>query len=336
MNFVKKNKKIFFLFFSFNYLLLFATNISKSFEFQKLTILTQPIGHSGGYDGHHAVNRSLFAGLKQLGINYNHNPRHVEDIGDVVHVLCNIDALKQAMQLRKHGRIKRLIAGPQLMVRSNEYNHILASPEIDMYLVNSEWTKNAYIEDEPSLKERIFIWYSGVDAAAWAPQDLRDVKLGNNVIVYWKTEAEDFCCQVEDVLKQNNWNPIRIRYGSYTQTQYKNLLHNCAFCVFLSRSESQGIALAESWSMNVPTLVWDPQAPSTINGKVYWPISAAPYLNSCLGLQWKNIEEFEALLKDMPEKLSLFSPRNWVSQNMTDEISVQLLCSIITRNISNA
>ena len=60
------------------------------------------------------------------------------------------------------------------MVFSNEHNHIAASVEIDMYLVNSLWTKIAYLEDEPCLASHIAIWPAGVDDGYWAPSSSKE------------------------------------------------------------------------------------------------------------------------------------------------------------------
>lgn len=298
--------------------------------FEKLTILTCPIGNGNPnvIGGHFAVTRSLLAGLKKLNVNFNYNPRSINDVGDVVYVVCDANAVKQCIPLRKIGRIKKLLAGPNLMVRSNEFNNILASPEIDTYIVNSDWTVQAYIDDQPSLKDRIQIWYAGIDENYWQPIPI-DKSATKKVIVYWKNETEQFCVQIEDMLKKNGWSPIRLRYGAHKQQDFKNALLNAAFCVFISRSESQGIALAESWAMNVPTIVWDPQEPCMIEGKACWPHSAAPYLNNAAGISWRNLEEFQEILKRLPQMLLMFNPRAWILRNMTDEISVQVLLQVI-------
>ena len=52
--------------------------------------------------------------------------------------------------------------------------------------------------------------------------------------------------------------------------------------VFMSRSESQGLALAEAWAMDVPTLVW--QSPPGEPGSVFSLSDPAPYLTSDTGV----------------------------------------------------
>lgn len=51
------------------------------------------------------------------------------------------------------------------------------------------------------------------------------------------------------------------------------------FAVFLSRKESQGISLAESCSMNIPTLVWNPKK-TIIQNRLIENYTSAPYINN--------------------------------------------------------
>jgi hypothetical protein len=300
-------------------------------SFNKLTLLTQPIGDSNrAIGGHYGLVRSFLNGLTKIGVNFNYNPLTMDDVGDVVYVLADINALRQAIDLKKQGKIKRLLSWRYLVTKSDEDKDLLVSPEVDLFITNSEWRKNHYVENEPSLKNRLQICYAGIDINFLNPAS--DKPHTKNVLVYWKTEPESFCEQVEQILRNHSWNPIRIHYGSYKLHQYKEILTNVAFAVFISRYESQGIALAEAWAMDIPTIVWDPQEPLFIWDKLVTTISAAPYLNESVGCKWKNIVELEQILQDLPNTLKLFSPRDWALKNMTDEVAAQLLIKIIENN----
>lgn len=302
-------------------------------DYQKITILTAPIGqHGSQYGGPLSVTQSLLAGLSKVGANFNHNPLRVEDVGDVVMVLCDVHALSQAIELKRNGVIKKLLAGPNLVVRAIDDGGILASPEIDICIVPSYWVKPSYEDDQPSLSNRIQIWYAGVDTNYWNPNVTFQQKLEagvKNVLVYSKTEGEGFCRHVEDILRSRGFNPKRVNYGSYNKERFKHKLEKSLFAVFITRSESQGIAFAESWAMDVPTLVWDPQEPLVIRGKSHWPVAACPYLQPSNGLLWKNSDELVNILENIASLSSGFAPRSWVVKNMSDEVSARLLNTII-------
>lgn len=297
--------------------------------FSKLTVLTSPVGHgNNSYGGHYAVTRSIVEGLKKVGANFNYNPSRIEELGDVVFVPGGIQALEQAVQLRRQGRIKKLIAGPNLVMRTHEYNHLIVSPEVDVYVSPSAWPMQGLIQDDQSLEGRSQIWYAGVDTNFWSPMEdqKKDLK---RVLVYWKTESEFFCESIEKKLRKYGFSPKRIKYGNYNAAQFKKELSKCSFAVFISKSESQGLALAEAWAMDVPTLVWDPQEPLDTAGKLWENVSSCPYMNMCVGSSWKTIEEFEALLAPSKEVVMNCSPRSWVLRNMSDDVSARLLLSII-------
>lgn len=225
----------------------------------EITVLTHPVG--GGsqslYDGHYGVTRSLVEGLSKLGVDFNYNPRKDRDVGGAVVVLSGIDSLQQAIGFKQAGKIQKLLAGPNLMVRALEYNNILSSREIDVCIVPSEWVKTAYEEDAPDLVGRIRCWYAGIDAGYWQPDAGR--RKERQVLVYWKTEPEDFYKSVKKLLKGRGWETVRLVYGKHSREEFKATLSGSVFAVFISRSESQGLALAEAWAMDVPTLVWNPK-----------------------------------------------------------------------------
>jgi len=275
----------------------------------------QPIPEFGG---HPAVTRSLIHGLQQLSVTFNYNPQHQDLFSTNVAVLSNIDALKQAIKLKEKKRINRLIAGPNLMVLSNQFGGILGHNAIDRCIVPSDWVGLAYQEDNPDLLGKISVWYSGVDERFWKPQQ----KIRNKVLIYWKTEDEEFCRAVENILLRYDFELVRLKYGTYDRYQYRETLNNSIFAVFISRSESQGIALAEAWAMDVPTLVWDPKEFS-YQGRDFAHVTSSPYLTENTGHKWTNFEEFDELLSKFLINQKRYHPRKWIIDNMTDKICAE-------------
>jgi len=309
------------------FLILLATCSMHGFE--RLTILTAPL--DGGSTGHPAVMRSLLAGLTQAGVPFNYNPSKLADVGDAVAVIANTFALKQAIGWKKSGRIKTLVGGPNLVVVPTEANGIIKSPELQMFFSPSQWPMDFWREVDPTIRISIGIWPAGVDETYWQPSN-HDKSNNNNVLVYCKAESDGqkFYAQVEQHVRAHGWNPIRITYGSYNQQQYKDILDQCRFAVFLSRSESQGLALVECWAMNVPTLVWNPGS-ALIANRAYNHVSAAPYLTAATGQFWQNFSALDSLLQQFDSWYSRCNPRQWVLENMTDTISTQIFLNLINQ-----
>ena len=282
---------------------------------------TPPPPSDSEYCGHPAVTRSLVEGLRRLGVPATYNPQDPRDIAPVVVVLCNVDALRQAIAWRREGRITRLMAGPNLVVLPHEADGILLSPEIDYCLVPSEWVGIAYQQEAPSLRDRIRVWAAGVDAEWWAPGKRCR---GNRALVYWKSEPQEFFDRVVQVVERAGLAADVMRYGTYTREEYRAKLARADVAIFISRSESQGLALAEAWSMDLPTLVWDP-GELVYNGRRYDPVSSCPYMTDATGLRWKSFDELEHLLTRKVWAELRFAPRVWVLENMTDELCAQHL-----------
>ena len=315
---------------------------------EKLTILTRRVSHKdaflkkiknvlrfarafvkGGivdfdhirYGGHVAVTRSLVQGLQKLGTNFNYNPVSISDIGDVVVVLSGVDAVRQAIELKKQGRVKKLLVGPNVIEMPTKQDTILTPSEVDVCLVPSEMTVEIYERLAPALRGKVVAWYAGVDEVFWSPLD--PIKGSKQVVVYWKNAPKVFCLEVERLLTKYGYDPVRIVYGRYNKKDFRKKLRKSAFAVFLSITETQGIALAEAWATNVPTFVWDPQIEHYYIRGVQ--TTAAPYLTKETGVQWKEIGEFEDAIKKFPDIASAFQPRRWIAQHMTDQIAAEQL-----------
>lgn len=273
---------------------------------------------------HPAVLSSLMRGLNALKVDYNVNPSD-QHVHSTVVVLDGIDYLRHLITLKNNKHIQYLLTGPNLMNRVCDYDRILANPSIDIFFVPSKWVEIACLEDEPRLAGKIAIWYAGVDIDRWQPNPSHEKSY---VLVYWKTDSENFCQKVEELLKKRGYNPTRLKYGTYNHDHYKNVLDRCEFAVFISRSESQGIALAEAWAMNVPTFVWNP-GQLYFAGKHYNPVSACPYLTDKQGKDWVTLEQLDIIIQNYQAHKYSFSPRQWIKKHMTDIASAQLLLTII-------
>jgi len=283
------------------------------------------------YGGHFAVTRSIIEGLHKLSVDFNYNPKSIGEVGDVVVVLSGIDALRQAIQWKRNGKIRKLLAGPTMVLHAYDFDGILSSSEIDTCLVLSDDVRINYERECPSLAGRIQIIPVGVDELYWLPTS-KQVQT-RNVVVYWKADLvrwmeAGLCESVEDILRKYGWNPIRVVYGKYDVSEFRAALAQCRFEIFLCRWESQGISLAEAWAMDVPTLCWN-QHHRVFDGKFTYESSACPYLTPATGAEWKEISELDTILENIEARLLTFRPRQWVLEHMTDAISAKRLLELI-------
>src|SRR5262249_9038381 len=99
--------------------------------------------------------------------------------------------------------------------------------------------------------------------------------------------------------------------------------------VFLSTFETQGIALAEAWSMDVPTLVWNPRSSAEWRGRRFVAGSSCPYLTPATGLDWVTLGDLQRVLIEAIDGRTGFQPRRWTLEHMTDAVCSQTLYDLI-------
>jgi hypothetical protein len=279
------------------------------------------------YRGHVAVTRSLVEGLRKIGASANYNPKREPEVGEVVIVLCSIDALRQAIIWKREGRIARLLAGPNILVFPSEHANLIAAPEVDYCVTPADWVCKVYERDCPALKGRCIAWPAGVDTEYWCPDP--EKREAREVLIYDK-HAVGLVRPVSDyvhVLRRQNYSVSVVTYGSHTREEFLLKLRRASLMVGFSTSESQGIVWAEAWSADVPTLLWFQDQFTWSAGRTF-ATSTAPYLCDSTGMFFTSVAEFENSLMQWETSRESFHPRRWVLENMSDEVCARQLCRL--------
>ena len=285
------------------------------------------------YSGHPQVVESLIRGFKINKIKYSLNPKNNDELHRTVVVLSGFDELREVIYLKKLGKIKNIIAGPNIAIQPSEYGDLFAAPEIDVILTASQWMTDFYENDMPELKGKIMSYPSGSNLDYWRYDKNHKREM---ILIYVKQHNINKNFKIKkylQYLKLLNFNYKIIYYGSYNQNQFRNLLHKSFLAIFFSMSESQGLALLHSWSADVPTLVFY----NDIVKYKHYPdrkCETAPYLTKETGMYFLDFEDFKIKFKKMNDILNSLNPSKWVEENMTDEICANNLLKIV-RNIDN-
>jgi len=290
-----------------------------------------PVPGPSRYPGHYALVRSVVEGLQAIHANFNFNPRQFSELARVVYAPAN-EALRQAIELKRRGTVNYVVAGPVNALFADESGGILLTPEIDLVIVPSEWTIDFY-RGFPDLIEKCRVWPCGVDADVWKPAGRTK---DQTAVVYWKSGDKDFCEAVEGIVRRCGLEPIRIEsrhgeHGIFKPADYREALDRSVVGVFLSTFETQGIALAEAWSMDVPAVVWDPQGEAQWRGRAFTARSSAPFLTPETGVTFRTLDDLEPALRRALNRRGAFHPREWVLQNMTDAVCAAKLYALIQR-----
>jgi hypothetical protein len=289
------------------------------------SLYKRPAHLKSKYGGHPAVTRSVVEGLQKIGVRVTYNPRKLSALGEVVFVPSGFDALGQAIHMKRSGYLKKLLAGPNLVEFPSDRRDLITAPEIDVYLTTDDSTRDLYVEDCPELSGRCQPWPAGVDTGYWQPAVTRADR--HTVLLFIKPDNGPVDPQIIATrLEQLGYQVEIIRYGSYTHGQYLQALRQAQIMVGFSRSESQGIAWAEAWSADVPTLIVRNEV-TTRRHKTY-KSSTAPYLSSQTGRFFNDLSDFETVFDYWKKNRDKFNPRQWVVDNLSDERCAQELCKL--------
>jgi hypothetical protein len=266
---------------------------------------------------------NLIEGLRSNNIKFNVNPSNDNNAYNICLVLSGINHLKKCIDLKKKNKIKILLAGPNLVTIPSEHNYIIFSKYIDRILVPSYWVKKLYLSYAKNYKN-ISIWFSGVKVS-----NLQNSNK-NKVLIYLKNR-NIFFDKCINYLIENSINFQIIEYGYFSQKKYYQLLQESRVLIYFSLSESQGIAMQEAWSRNVPTLVY--KQSFWIYRKRKFRSSSSPYLNKNCGYFFKNFNEFIIKFNKLNRlnDYNRLNPRRWLNRNMNQNSSVKELLKIINR-----
>lgn len=311
----------------------------------KITILTEPVtilmktkemakyilGRHRKYGGHYAVTRSLVEGLEKIGFQeFNYRPSNEKEIYENVHVLSGVSTLLYAIELKKKGKIKHLSAGPNIVVFSTDYDKLICSKEIDLYMQPCRWATEMHIQHAPELEGRCVSWPAGVDSSKY--QVLKN-GLRDKVLIYYKSGDRQLMWQADYILRNHGYKTIIIEYGRYQFNDFLSILSSSIFMVVIGSAESQGLFLAEAWMMDVPTLCYETgyyrwEGMKERNELIGENLSC-PYLTSKTGMIYRDIRELTAIIQSWDERKKEMEPRKWVFENMSDEVCANNFLEIL-------
>ena len=265
--------------------------------------------------GPNAVFESLALGLRGLGEEFCVNCKP-ESQAEVACVLSGVRTLAWAIEQKKKRVFKKLVAGPNIVVNPNEEGGLLKNSLIDIIIAPSQWVKDYYSAVAPEIAGKIQIWPAGVVVPPLprAKEKQTDFlvynKIGDNILLEYGLEY----------LKNKGFSYKVFTYGRFKQQDYYAWLEKTKYEIYLSNSESQGLAMFEAWARGVPTLVWEKGFYKSEGVRISGKISA-PFLEKASGLFFSNENDFASRFDEF---LNIkYEPREYVKANFTNKITAQ-------------
>lgn len=176
-------------------------------------------------------------------------PSNIENLSDII----DIYDIKYKNKL--------FILGPHFCVFPTNFVKSLDSTINNNIVYNtlSEWVKlyvfKQHLNDKLSLATLPF----PVDIEKFKPDESISNDSKNTILIYIKNRNENDYNFIIDYIynKYNLFNIAIFKYGSYNENDYINTLNKSKFCIWVGTHESQGFALQEALSLNVPLLVFN-------------------------------------------------------------------------------
>jgi hypothetical protein len=147
--------------------------------------------------------------------------------------------------------------------------------------------------------------------------------------VYFKGRKQELLSFAEARLKALGMRYTVIRYGSYTEDQYLEALRSSRFGLWIGSHESQGFALQEALSTNIPLVVWNVKSMFDEynrqnevcykeDPKIYkLKATSVPYWDARCGELFYEKEEFDTKVMTMSQNYANYSPRDFVLETLS-------------------
>ena len=205
------------------------------------------------------------------------------------------------------------------------------------YLSPSQWAKDFVIEGG-NVNLPIITSPFAVDIEKFKPSISNKYY---DCIVYYKHRCSDDIEYVENILKSKNITYKKFVYSKYKEEDYIKSLNECHYAIWVTSTESQGFALQECLSMNVPILVWN--ATSLFDeytlqgdhvykdklGKYELKGTTIPYWDERCGIAFTKKEDFEPCFDIMRSSYTKFHPRDFVLENLSPKVCMERLINLL-------
>lgn len=213
---------------------------------------------------------------------------------------------------------KPIICGPHFSVFPDKHVELITNKKNIIYIMPSEWPKkfweNFKICNGLIIKSIPF----GVDTERFKSNNEDTDK--KNVFLYIKNRCPEDIYFMINFLQYKNINYRIFDYRSrYNEEDYLNYLKTCKYGVWLDAHESQGFALQEALSCNVPLLVWNVKYMSQEYLSNYENIEATsiPYWDERCGEFFYHYKELENTYNKFINNLDNYKPREYILENLS-------------------
>lgn len=270
-------------------------------------------GHTKTCSGPQKVVQNLIEALEECNIKYSINQDKYE-----YNYLIQYNSEAHS----KHEKLEHdtCVIGPQIWP-FDEYGSFLKD--------NPQYYKKLIVPGESVYQSFIDQGYQKDKIVKW-PVGIKDINIERSdvvkFLVYFKRRSQDDLDIVISYLNENNYAYKILRYGSYSQEEFYQSLKECSHGIIIDGPESQGIAIQEMMSSNMPLLVWDNKEWEEMPGLMNPVPTSVNYWSSECGEKFYNEEDFATAFHKLIN--NDYSPKEYVKKELSYEVCVKKLLEI--------
>lgn len=144
----------------------------------------------------------------------------------------------------------------------------------------------------------------------------------DKVFIYFKRRKPEELHYIQQFLEERHI-PYKIfdYIKRYSETEYLEFLQQSKYGIIVDAHESQGFAIEEALSCNVPLLVWNTKYMSQEYGSTFEniPCTTIPYWDERCGEYFYTQQDFERKYSEFIGKLESYQPRQYILDNLSVE-----------------
>jgi hypothetical protein len=260
---------------------------------------------------HHKNKTGLESILNNTGIKYTYgNISEIEEY-DIIYSPVNPVVTSNYPD-------KKFIFGPHFSVFPDSKLSIINNMHNNcVYIQPSVWVRELWKNMNAASYVPIKAFPFPVDMTRFSPNDN---KCRDKVFIYVKRRNPEELIYIKNFLKAKQIDYKIFDYVKrYNEGEYLDYLQQSKYGIILDAHESQGFAIEEALSCDVPLFVWNVRFMSQEHGSIYQniPCTTIPYWDDRCGEFFYDKNEFETTFETFVNKLDTYHPRQYILENLS-------------------
>ena len=277
-------------------------------------------------NGMHHKNHHAIINYKNIQLFFINNPHDLDSI-DLTQFDC-VYSPATPINASKYPKTK-FIFGPHFSVFPIEAQIKMVSCKNAVYNLLCPWVVNLWKPYSICNELQMVTFPFGVDTQRFNTDNSQNK---SEILIYYKhrhpSELQFICNELNNLSIKYSIFSYKHRYDENTYVEY---LKKTKYCIWIDAHESQGFALQEALSCNVPLLVWNVVSMNQEYGQSYndIPATTIPHWDARCGEVFYNKNDFKPSFNTFLSKLETYQPRHFILEHLTFDICETKLINTI-------